>query len=67
MNPLALELARQILRWIGVLLMTWGVPESMVGLTAHEDLVMAVAGGIMYAVADTGWLVAKFRQWRDRA
>ena len=63
-NPLALELIRQLLRWLGVWLMTVGVPEELAGLTTHEDFVFAVAGAIMYAVADTGWLVAKWRQFR---
>jgi hypothetical protein len=40
--------------------MTIGVPEEIAGLTEHEDFVMGVAGFIMYLVADTGWLVARW-------
>ncbi|MGL5830021.1 MAG: hypothetical protein ACRC0L_10690 [Angustibacter sp.] len=61
MNPIALELVRQLLRWLGVWLMTIGVPEELAGLTTHEDTVLGVAGFIMYLVADTGWLVARWR------
>ena len=66
MNPIALEFLRQVLRWLGVWLMTIGVPESLAVLTTHEDFIFGVAGGIMYAVADTGWLVAKWKQFRGR-
>ena len=64
MNPLLLELIRQALRWLGVWLMTIGVPEGVANLTAHEDVIVGVAGFISYAVADGGWIVAKWRQWR---
>lgn len=64
MNPLAMELIRQVLRWLGVWLMTIGVPESIAGLTTHEDAVLGVAGFIMYLVADTGWLAVKWKQFR---
>ena len=66
MNPLVLEIVRQILRWAGVWLMTLGVPESIAGLTANEDAVFGVAGLLMYLVADTGWLAAKWRAWRGK-
>lgn len=63
-NALVLELIRQGLRWAGVWLMTIGVPENIAGLTTHEDAVAAVAGAVMYAVADTGWLAVKWKQFR---
>jgi hypothetical protein len=69
-SPIFLELVRQFLRWVGVWLMTIGVPESIVGLTANEDAVMGVVGFIMYLVADAGWLEVKwkqFKEWRARA
>lgn len=65
MNPLALEILRQVLRWLGVWLMTVGVPEEIAGLTMHEDFVLAVAGAVMYAVADTGWLMVKWKQFKN--
>lgn len=61
-NALLLELVRQLLRWTGVWLMTLGVPENIAGLTAHEDVIMGVVGFLMYLTADTGWLVAKYRE-----
>ena len=64
MNPLVLEITRQVLRWIGVWLMTVGVPDQIVGLTANEDAIMGVAGLVMYALADTGWLASKWKAWR---
>jgi hypothetical protein len=67
MNPLFLEIVRQVLRWLGVWLMTVGVPESIAGLTANEDAILGVAGLLMYLVADTGWLAAKWRAWQGRA
>ena len=70
MNPLVLEIVRQGLRWLGVWLMTVGIPEEIAGLTTHEDAVLGVAGFVMYLVADTGWLAAKwhqFKEWRARA
>ncbi len=69
-TPFFLELVRQFMRWAGVWLMTLGIPESIAGLTSHEDAIMGVVGFAMYAVADTGWLAAKWRQfkaWRAQA
>ena len=66
MNPLVLEICRQFLRWFGVWLMTIGVPEPIAALTAHQDAAAGLAGFIMYALADTGWLAAKWRQWKGR-
>ncbi len=63
-SPLFLELVRQFLRWLGVWLMTIGVPESIAELTTHEDAVMAVIGAAMYATADTGWLATKWKQFQ---
>lgn len=68
-TPFFLELVRQFLRWVGVWLMTIGIPENVAGLTAHEDAIMGVVGFVAYLVADGGWLAAKWRQfqvWRAR-
>ena len=67
MNPLVLEIIRQILRWLGVWLMTVGVPSELAALFDHPAAVDFVAGVILYAMADTGWLMAKWRQWRGAA
>jgi hypothetical protein len=64
MTPLVLEIVRQVLRWAGVWLMTIGLPDEVVALTANEDVIVGVAGFISYALADGGWIVAKWRQWR---
>lgn len=61
-SPWFLELVRQFMRWVGVLLMTIGVPESLAGLTSHEDAVMGVVGFCLYATADGGWLASKWKQ-----
>ena len=66
-NPIVLEIVRQTLRWIGVWLMTVGVPESIASLATHEDAVFGIAGFVMYLVADGGWIAAKWRAWRGRA
>ena len=66
MNPLALEFARQVLRWAGVYLMTMGLPEEFAALVQHPDVAAGLAGLIMYAVADTGWIAAKVRQIMGR-
>jgi len=42
------------------------VPENIAGLTANEDAILGVAGLLMYLVADTGWLAAKWRAWRGK-
>jgi len=71
MNPLLLEIVRQLLRWLGLALINVPfIPEAIVGLTSNEEIILWVAGLVSYALADTGWLVAKwhqFRAWRARA
>ena len=64
-SPFFLELVRQFLRWIGVWLMTIGIPENIAGLTMHEDAIMGAVGFAMYLAADGGWLAAKWRQFQD--
>ena len=68
MNPLLLELIRQVLRWIGVLMMNvpW-MPSSLVALTGNEEIILWFAGLVSYGIAEAGWIVTKFRQWRGRA
>lgn len=61
-SPWFLELVRQFMRWVGLALMTLGVPESLAGLTSHEDAVMGVVGFCIYALADGGWLASKWKQ-----
>ena len=63
-SPLFLELVRQFMRWVGVWLMTIGVPESIAGLTTREDAIMGVIGFFMYLTAETGWLAVKWKQFK---
>ncbi len=64
-NPLLLEFVRQVLRWFGVWLMTIGVPENVASLTANEQFVTGVAGFVMYACSDLGWLVSFWKRARE--
>ena len=64
MTPFILELIRQVLRWLGVYLMTIGLPAEMAGLLEHPEVVQMLAGAVSYALADGGWLMAKWKQAR---
>lgn len=66
MNPLFLELVRQCLRWVGVWLMTVGVPEEVASLTSRQDFIVFVAGLVSYAAADTGWAVSLWNRLTRR-
>lgn len=61
-SPWFLELVRQFMRWVGVWLMTIGVPESIASMTTHEDAIAGVVGFCLYVTADTGWLASKWAQ-----
>ena len=55
-----LELVRQLLRLVGfVLVQVPFMPDSFVGLTDDEDVIMWVSGLLSYALAETGWLTVK--------
>lgn len=64
MSPWFLELVRQFMRWVGVWLMTIGVPESIATLTSHEEAIMGVVGFVLYATAEGGWLASKWKQFK---
>lgn len=66
MSPLALELLRQLLRWLGIWLVAAGVPEPLARLLEHPEAAAFVGGLISIAIAETGWLIAKVRQWLAR-
>ncbi len=59
-----LELVRQFMRWVGVWLMTIGIPEPIAAMTAHDDAVMGVVGFCIYLTADGGWLASKWKQFK---
>jgi hypothetical protein len=62
MHPLAMELIRQALRWLGLYLMTAGVlPADLAALVSDAGTTEFVIGTVSYAIAETGWLIAKFR------
>ncbi len=65
MNAVVLEIVRQFLRWLGLALINlpW-VPDAFVALTGNEEVILWLTGLVSYALADTGWLVAKWRQFR---
>lgn len=57
------ELTRQALRWLGVWLMTMGLPAEMGATFEDPQFVAAVAGFVSYAIADGFWIVAKVREY----
>jgi len=62
MHPLAMELIRQALRWLGVWLMTTGkVPAEIAALVDDAGTTEFVIGVVSYGLAEAGWLVAKMR------
>lgn len=68
MSPFALEMIRQILRWLAVYLVALGLPASIQPWFEHPETVAVVAAIVSYLLADTGWLVSKLRGWiRGRA
>jgi hypothetical protein len=67
MPPFAFELSRQLLRWLGVWLMTLGLPEDVAALIEHPEAVEMLAGAISYIAAEVFWALAKARGWvRER-
>lgn len=60
MNPLAQELIRQVLRWLGVWLMTSGwLPADLAALVSDTGTTEFVIGAVSYAVAEGWWLKSK--------
>lgn len=62
----ALELVRQILRLLGLWLVTMGLPADLAKLLDHPDAAALTMGLISYALAEMGWIGAKWRHWRAR-
>lgn len=62
MHPLAMELIRQALRWLGVWLMTAGVlPAELAAMVDDAGTTEFVIGVVSYGIAEAGWLAAKLR------
>jgi hypothetical protein len=59
------EIVRQLLRLLGLLLVTtqW-VPAPVAAALEHPETVAFVTGLISYALADTGWLMSKLPKAR---
>ena len=64
MTPAVNELLRQIMRWLGVYLMTLGLPQGMADMFADPAFVDAVSGFVgfaSYAAADFLWGASKVK------
>lgn len=67
MTPFQLELLRQGMRLLGLFLVTVGLPQPIADWVGEPETVNLVAGLIVYAMADTGWLASlmtRYRAWR---
>jgi hypothetical protein len=67
-SQLAYELIRQALRWVGFYLAAVGLPDEYAATFQDPAFVQAIGGGLI-AIAESGWLAAKWRQfraWRSR-
>ena len=59
-----LELARQLLRWLSIWLISVGLPEPVAALLEHPEFVAQLAAAVSLSLADGGWLVVKAKQLR---
>lgn len=64
MNSFILELTRQSLRWLALYLIAQGLPPGIADLLGHPAVSDYVAGMVVYAIAESGWIVAKVREFR---
>ena len=64
-NALALELTRQLLRWLSIYLIGLGLPADLAALVAHPDIVANVAATAFLMLAETGWIMTKIRKHRE--
>lgn len=60
--PLALEITRILLRYLGVYLLTIGAPDVIVNALGDPATVNYIAGSLVIAVAEGGWVRAKFNR-----
>ena len=59
----ALEVVRQSLRALTVYLLAAGMPPELAPLFEHPHAAELVIAFIFYAIAEVGWVIAKFREW----
>jgi len=62
-SALILELVRQVLRWGGIYLVGIGLPDEYAA-TFTDPAFVQIVGGLLLSIAESGWLVAKWRQFR---
>ena len=62
-SQLTYELIRQALRWAGIYLSAVGLPDAYAATFRDPAFVQAIGGGLI-AIAESGWLAAKWRQFR---
>ncbi len=63
-SSLTLELTRQVLRWLCLYLVGFGLPPELARIVEHPEFVAQVAAAISLGLADGGWLVVKAKQFR---
>lgn len=61
---LVLELVRQMARWLVILLLGFGVPDSLAKLIENPELVANVAAALVLAFSEGGWTIVKFKQFK---
>lgn len=59
MNPLYLEIARIVLRYVAAALMLVGLPPELVDPLGDPAMVNLIAGGLAFVLAEGGWLSTK--------
>jgi hypothetical protein len=68
MTPaLTLEITRQLLRWLSIALIAWGLPPELAALVQHPDVAAQAAATVALLLAESGWMVSKWRAWRGQA
>lgn len=66
---ITLEIVRQLLRWLSVYLLGFGMPAEVAALFEHPEIVNGIAAAISLGLAEGGWLIVKvkqFREWLDQ-
>jgi hypothetical protein len=61
---LVLELVRQMARWLVMVLLGFGVPDSLAKLVENPELVANVAAALVLALSEGGWVIVKFKQFK---
>lgn len=59
MNPVYLEIARILLRYVAASLMLVGLPPELVDPLGDPAMINLAAGGLAFLLAEGGWLASK--------